>query len=66
MNIKIAMTLFLKQQIQKLVKMDKFFPACDFCEGRPYDPSSATGYDGKGMITPGHQTSKPLSYRQYK
>ena len=41
------------------------FPACDFCEGRPYDPSSAKGYDGKGMITPGHQTSKPMPYKQY-
>ena len=56
----------VKQQIRKLVKMDKFFPACDFCEGRPYDPSSSTGYDGKGMITPGHQTSKPLPYKLYE
>ena len=45
--------------------MEKFFPACDFCDGRPVDPTSALEYDGKGMITPGHQTSKPLTYRQY-
>ena len=46
--------------------MEKFFPACDFCDGRPIDPTSALEYDGKGMITPGHQTSKPLPYRQFK
>ena len=46
--------------------MEKFFPACDFCDGRPVDPTSALEYDGKGMIMPGHQTSKTLPYRQYK
>jgi len=56
----------VKQQIRKLVKVRKFFPACDFCDGRPYDPSSAKGYDGKGMITPAIQTSKPIPYKLYK
>ena len=55
----------IKQQIRRLVKVAKFFPACDFCDGRPYDPSSAKGYDGKGMIPGGIQTSKPLPYKQY-
>jgi len=55
----------IKQKIRNLVKMAKFFLACDFCDGRPYDPLSAKGYDGKGMITPGHQTSKPLPYKLY-
>ena len=55
----------VKQQIRKLVKVAKFFPACDFCDGRPYDPSSAKGYDGKGMIPAGLQTSKPQPYKQY-
>ena len=53
----------IKQQIQRLVKVRKFFPACDFCDGRPYDPSSDLGYDGKGMITPGIQAPKPLLYK---
>ena len=55
----------VKQQIRKLVKVAKFFPACDFCDGRPYDTSSAKGYDGKGMIPGGIQTSKPLPYKLY-
>ena len=55
----------LKQKIRKLVTMQKFFPACDFCDGRPRDPTTALEYDGKGMITPGHQTSKPMPYKQY-
>ncbi len=56
----------LKQKIRKLVKVEKFFPACDFCDGRPKDPTTALKYDGTGMIMPGHQTSKPLPYKQYK
>ena len=55
----------LKQKVRKLVTMKKFFPACDFCDGRPRDPTTALEYDGKGMITPGHQTSKPMPYKQY-
>tara|TARA_Y100001970_G_scaffold293483_1_gene440576 strand:- start:5282 stop:6517 length:1236 start_codon:yes stop_codon:yes gene_type:complete len=58
----------LKQKIRKLVKMNKFFPACDFCDGRPYDPTTAKVYDGKGLITAGHQTPKrqPIAYKEYK
>jgi|TARA_Y100000294_G_scaffold177966_1_gene205982 hypothetical protein len=55
----------VKQKIRNLVKMTKFFPACDFCDGRPYNPSSTKGYDGKGMISGGIQTSKPLPYKLY-
>ena len=55
----------IKREIKRLVKVAKFFPACDFCDGRPYDGTSSVGYDGKGMIEAGIQTSKPLSYRQY-
>ena len=55
-----------EQEIKKLVKVAKFFPACDFCNGRPYDGTSSVGYDGKGMIEAGIQTSKPLPYKQYK
>ena len=59
-------TQSIKQQIQRLVKVRKFFPACDFCDGRPYDPASDLGYDGKGMITPGIQAPKPLLYKLHK
>jgi len=55
----------VKQKIRNLVKVTKFFPACDFCDGRPYDASSAKGYNGKGMIAGGIQTSKPLPYKLY-
>ena len=55
----------VKQKIRNLVNVTKFFPACDFCDGRPYDPSSAEGYDGKGTISAGIQTSKPLPYKLY-
>ena len=56
----------IKQQIQRLIKVRKFFPACDFCDGRPYDPSSDLGYDGKGMIKPGIQAPKSLLYKLHK
>ena len=52
----------IKSQIQRLVRATKFFPGCDFCVGRPYDPSSKLGYDGKGLVKAGVQTSKPLPY----
>jgi len=55
----------VKKKIRNLIKTRKHFPACDFCDGRPYDPSSTLGYDGKGIITPGYQTSKPLPYKLY-
>ena len=56
----------IKQQIRRLVKVAKFFPACDFCDGRPYDPSNKLGYDGKGIIPAGEQVSSPLPYKTYK
>ena len=56
----------VKQQIKRLVKVAKFFPGCDFCLGRPYDPTSNLGYDGKGMIPAGQQVSKPIPYKMYK
>jgi len=56
----------VRQQIRRLVKVAKFFPACDFCDGRPYDPSSKLGYDGRGMIAAGEQVSDPISYKEYK
>ena len=54
----------VKQQIRRLVKGTKFFPGCDFCLGRPYDPTSSLGYDGKGMIPAGEQVAKHLPYKR--
>jgi organic radical activating enzyme len=56
----------MKQKIRKLVRARHFFPGCDFCDGRPYDPSSKQGYDGAGMIAPGVQTANPLPYKMYQ
>jgi hypothetical protein len=55
----------INNEIRRLVKVAKFFPACDFCDGRPYDGTSNLGYDGKGMIEAGIQTAKPLPYKKY-
>ncbi len=56
----------LKNDIKRLIKVAKFFPGCDFCDGRPYDPSNSLGYDGRGMIAPGEQVSKPIDYKVYE
>ena len=56
----------IKQQIRRLVKVVKFFPGCDFCLGRPYDPTSSLGYDGIGIVPAGEQVSKPIPYKIYK
>ena len=55
-----------KNKIKRLVKVAKFFPGCDFCDGRPYDPTSKVGYDGTGMIAAGEQVSDPMSFKSYK
>jgi len=59
-------SLNVKDQIKRLVKVAKFFPGCDFCDGRPYDGTSSKGYDGKGMIKAGIQTPTILDYKEYK
>jgi hypothetical protein len=56
----------LKNKIKRLVKMDLFFPACDFCDGRPIDPTTALEYAGKGFIKAGIQSTKKLNYEEYK
>lgn len=56
----------LEQQLRRLVKEAKFFPGCDFCDGRPYDPTGKTGYDGVGMIPAGEQVSSPMPYKVYQ
>lgn len=53
------------KKISRLVNVYNFFPACDFCDGRPYDPLSKKGYDGKGIIESGIQTKKVLNYKIY-
>ena len=53
------------KQIQRLIKVAKFFPGCDFCVGRPYDATSTIGYDGKGTIQAGIQAPGILPYKEY-
>ena len=43
----------LKKKIKRLINMENFFPACDFCDGRPHDPAKALEYAGKGLIKAG-------------
>ncbi len=56
----------LKNKIKKLVNMNFFFPACDFCDGRPIDPTTALEYAGKGFIKAGVQANERLNYKEYK
>jgi len=58
----------LRNKISKLVKMKHFFPACDFCDGRPHDPTTALEYAGKGLIKAGKQipNSSSLPFEEYK
>ena len=53
------------QEIQRLIKVAKFFPGCNFCVGRPYDATSKVGYDGKGTIEAGIQAPAVLPYKEY-
>lgn len=56
----------LKEKIKKLVKMNNFFPACDFCDGRPHAPENAKEYAGKGLIKAAKQVSHRLPFEEYK
>ena len=56
----------VKKQLKRIMQVAKFFPGCDFCVGRPYDPTSKIGYDGEGMITPAKQAENILEYKEYK
>ena len=58
----------LRNKIKKLVKMKHFFPACDFCDGRPHDPATALEYAGKGLIKAGKQIPNrgTLPFDEYK
>ena len=57
----------IKSKIRKLVKMNNFFPGCDFCDGRPHDPTKATEYAGRGLIKAAKQIpiSESLSFKKY-
>ena len=56
----------LKNKIKRLVKMENFFPGCDFCSGRPHDPSKALEYSGKGLIKAGKQMPSMSSRIPFK
>jgi organic radical activating enzyme len=55
----------LKKKIRRLINMENFFPACDFCDGRPNDPTTALEYAGDGLIKAGEQTDRKIHYREY-
>ena len=57
----------IKSKIRKLVKMKNFFPGCDYCDGRPHDPTKATEYAGRGLIKAAKQIpiSESLSFKKY-
>ena len=55
----------LRSKISKLVNMRNFFPACDFCDGRPLDPTTAEVYDGQGFIKAAEQTTGPITFKKY-
>ena len=55
----------LRDKISKLVNMRNFFPACDFCDGRPLDPTTAEVYDGKGFIKAAEQAVNPITFKKY-
>ena len=48
--------------------MKNFFPACDFCDGRPHAPEKALEYAGKGLIKAGKQIpiSSSIPFEEYK
>ena len=56
----------LRDRLRRLIKMENFFPACDFCDGRPHDPTTALEYAGKGLIKAGKQAPGRLPYTEYK
>ena len=58
----------LRSKISKLVKMKHFFPACDFCDGRPHDPATALEYAGRGLIKAGKQIPNrgTIPFDEYK
>ena len=56
----------LKNKLKRLIKMEAFFPGCDFCDGSPHDPTTALEYAGKGLIQAGKQIRERLSFKEYK
>ena len=56
----------LKKKLRRLINMEYFFPACDFCDGRPNDPTTAKEYAGEGLIKAAEQTKERLPYTEYK
>ena len=56
----------LRDKLRRLIKMENFFPACDFCDGRPHDPTTALEYAGKGLIKAGIQAPGRLPYTEIK
>ena len=47
------------------IKMEYLYPGCDFCDGRPNDPTTAKEYSGKGFIKAAIQTTGKLPFKEY-
>jgi len=55
----------LRESLGRFINSAKFFPGCDYCDGRPYDATGFKGYDGKGMVVAGVQAKGLLPYKSY-
>ncbi len=57
----------IKKKLTRLINKNTFFPACDFCDGRPHAPKSAKEYAGRGLIKAAKQIPKNsrLSFEEY-
>ncbi len=52
----------------RLINKETFFPACDFCDGRPHAPESAKEYAGRGLIKAAKQIpiNTKLPFEEHK
>ena len=58
----------IRQKLTRLINKETFFPACDFCDGRPHAPESAKEYAGRGLIKAAKQipTKTRLPFEEHK
>jgi len=58
----------MRQKLTRLINKETFFPACDFCDGRPHAPESAKEYAGRGLIKAAKQipNNTTLPYEERK
>ena len=58
----------ITQKLTRLINKETFFPACDFCDGRPHAPESAKEYAGRGLIKAAKQIpiNTKLPFEEHK